>query len=105
MSALDDELKIVRAANPLWSFEQCWSHVESHRPSLFSSTIEMNRLRAKERPGVELVKAQQQAKIERIARYLMQRNPAMTMGQALESTRLALPRVQAEVKEIGGGSE
>jgi len=100
MSALDDELKIVRAENPTWSFEQCWSHVEETRPSLFSSTIEMNRVRATQRPGVELVKAQEQAKIEKKARQLMQRNPALTMGVALSDARFYLRLEAARAKGL-----
>lgn len=95
------EIKALQKEHPDWTFEQAWDHVESNRPEIFShSTVEGNRVRAKERPGEELVQAQQQVKIERIARHLMGRNPALTFGQALETTRLALPRVEAEIKEI-----
>lgn len=99
---ISSEVKAVQKEHPDWPFDRCWDFVESNRPELFShSTVEGNRLRAKQRPGAELVQAQQQVKIERIARHLMQRNPAMTRGQALEATRFALPRVQAEIKELG----
>ena len=99
---ITSEVKAAQQEHPDWSFEQAWDFVESNRPELFShSSAEGNRIRAKGRPEAELVQAQHQAKVERLARHLMSKNPRMTMGQALESVKYSLPRIEAEIKKIG----
>jgi hypothetical protein len=40
------------------------------------------------------------SKIESVARRLMQRNPQLTFGAALEITRNCLPRVEAEIADL-----
>jgi len=46
------------------------------------------------------VKAQEQAKIEKKARQLMQRNPALTMGVALSDARFYLRLEAARAKGL-----
>jgi hypothetical protein len=100
MSALSDEVKMVRAANPGWDFQTAWNHITKTQPWRFSKSTEMNRLEAKLAPQKEDEAREKFAKVESIARRLMQRNSKLTFGAALEITRTCLPRVQAEMAEL-----
>jgi hypothetical protein len=100
MSTLSDEVKVVRAANPSWDFQTAWDHIAKTQPWRFSKSVEMNRLEAKLAPQKEEEAREKFAKVESIARRLMQRNSKLTFGAALEITRTCLPGVQAEMADL-----
>ena len=100
MSTLSDEVKLVRAANPGWDFQTAWNHITKTQPWRFSKSTEMNRLEAKLAPQKEEEAREKFAKVESIARRLMQRNSKLTFGAALEITRACLLRVESEIKEL-----
>lgn len=99
MSALSDEVKMVRAANG-WDFQTAWDHITKTQPWRFSKSVEMNRLEAKQAPEKEKEAREKFEHIEAVARRLMQRDRSLPFGVALERVRLCLPRVEAEIKQL-----
>jgi hypothetical protein len=97
---LADEVKAVQRSHPGWSFQESWDHLMSVKPEIARSTAESNRRQAKLSPAREKEARAQYKHVESIARRLLQRNPGLTMGRALEMTRYALPKVQADIKEL-----
>jgi hypothetical protein len=100
MSTLNDEVKLVRAANPSWDFQTAWDHITKTQPWRFTKSAETNRILAKHQPEKEIEDRAKFEHIEAIARRLMQRNPRLTFGAALEITRNCLPRVRAEISDL-----
>jgi hypothetical protein len=99
MSTLSDEVKLVQSANG-WDFQTAWNHITKTQPWRFAKSVEMNRLEARAIPQKEEETREKFAKVESIARRLMQRNSKLTFGAALEITRTCLPGVQAEIKDL-----
>jgi hypothetical protein len=97
---LADEIQAVRKLHPTWSFEQSWNHVMALKPGLEASTAESNRVAAKLAPQKEKEMRGQFEHVESIARRLMARDGRLTFGRALEITRICLPGVQAEIKDL-----
>jgi hypothetical protein len=100
MSALDDEVKKVRAANPGWDFQTAWVHITKTQPWRFAKSAAMNRLEAQQAPVKEKEAREKYEHIEAVARRLMERDRQLTFGRALEITRTCLPRVRSEIKEL-----
>jgi hypothetical protein len=98
--SLQSEIQAVRKLHPSWSFEQSWNHIMALRPELMAESSESNRVTARLAPQKEKEARAKFEHIESIARRLMQRDPKLTFGVALEITRNCLPRVQAEIADL-----
>jgi hypothetical protein len=96
---IDDEVRAARAANPGWDFQTAWDHITQTQPWRFSKSVELNRLEAKAMPQKEKASREDFQHVEAIARRLMQRNPRLTFGAALQMTRDCLPTIQAGMAE------
>jgi hypothetical protein len=92
LSALEEEIKTVRASHPDWSFETSWIFLTENRPQLFKATAESNRIAAQLRPQKEKEAQEEFDRVEGIARRLMARNGKLTFGAALEMVRLCSPK-------------
>jgi hypothetical protein len=95
--SLLDEVKAVQRTHPGWSFQAAWDHVMALRPELAASTAESNRVAAKLVHGKEQEDREEFARVEGIARRLMDRNRKLTFGAALGIVRLCSPK-PVEVK-------
>jgi hypothetical protein len=68
-------------------------------PEFETCTVESNRIEAELAPQREKKTREKFEHIESVARRLMERNPRLTFGAALEMTRNCLPAVQAEMAD------
>jgi hypothetical protein len=90
-ASLDDEVKKVRAANG-WDFQTAWDHITKTQPWRFTKSTEANRIQAKLQPQKEQEDREEFARVEGIARRLMERNRSLTFGSALSIVRLCSPK-------------
>jgi hypothetical protein len=100
MSALDEEIKAVRASNPSWTFEETFAHISKTQPCRFTKSAAACRLEAKAAPQKEIEARERFSKIESVAMRLMARDRSLTFGVALERVKLCLPGVQAEIEGL-----
>jgi hypothetical protein len=91
---ITEEVKAVRKLHPTWSFEESWNYVMATHP-VDTSTAESNRILAKHQPEKEKEDREELARVEGIAKNLMQRNRSLTFGSALAIVRLCSPKPAA----------
>jgi hypothetical protein len=96
---IGDEVKAFQKLHPFLSFEDSWNYVRAAHPEFENFTVESRRIAAKLAPQREDEAREKAEHVEIIARRLMQRNPRLTFGAALQMTRDSLPAVQAQMAE------
>jgi hypothetical protein len=97
--SLQTEIQAVQLSHPGWSFQESWDHLMSVKPELARSSAESNRSSAKLVPAKEQEDREEFARVEGIARRLMERNRSLTFGSALSIVRLCSPKPAVKAAE------
>ena len=91
-TSIGAEVRKLQAIHPTKSFKECWKLVAASRPDLENRSVAQNRADAKLAPQKEEEAREEFARIDGIARGLMDRNKTWTYGHALSIVRLCSPK-------------